>query len=141
MAADFRRTAILMCCFSATGALAVAGQSCEDLLNADHNRPAVLEYRGCRQRRDLQGEPFEAKYRVRGRNAAQVETYLIRSFQVKEVVRTCCVWESTQNSYRDKEDRLFSITITTGENTVTNKADWPKISWFFVIVQRFRADP
>ena len=64
-----------------------------------------------------------------------------KHFQVKGLVRTCCVWESMQNSYRDKADRLFSITITTGENTVTNKADWPKISWFFVKVQRFREDP
>lgn len=130
-----------MCWFSALGAFAVAGPACGDFLNSEHNRPAVLEYRGCRQRPDLQGAPFEANYRVRGRNAAQVEAYLIKHFQVKGLVRTCCVWESMQNSYRDKADRLFSITITTGENTVTNKADWPKISWFFVKVQRFREDP
>src|SRR5260370_40870057 len=101
-----------------------AGSSCEDSLEALHQKPEHLEFLGCKQRTDLQGEPWEASYRVAGNHAAAVESQLAKAFKIKKLLRTCCVWESVNNSYRDKQARLFVISMSTEETTVGSRKQW-----------------
>jgi Domian of unknown function (DUF4952) len=121
--------------------LLAADSSCDDFLSMMEKKPKDLEFIGCKQRTDLQGEPFEATYRVAGTRAAQVETYLVREFKVKRLRRTCCVWESVQNSYRDKQGRLFIISMSTDETTIGARTRWARIPYFHVTVARYREDP
>jgi Domian of unknown function (DUF4952) len=51
--------------------------SCDDVLGALHKKPKDLEFQGCEQHIDRQGI-FEARYRVAGIHAAEVESYLAR---------------------------------------------------------------
>jgi hypothetical protein len=69
------------------------GSSCDDSLEALHQKPENLEFLGCKQRTDLQGEPWEASYRVAGSHAAAVESQLAKVFKIKKLRRTCCVWD------------------------------------------------
>lgn len=118
-----------------------ADSLCDDFLAALHKKPKDLEFLGCRQRTDLQNSPSEASYRVEGRHAAEVESYLTKELKIKRLERTCCVWESTQNSYRDRHDRLFVISMTTDETTVGSREQWKQIPYFYVKVYRYRDAP
>jgi hypothetical protein len=111
------------------------------LLAALHKKPKDLEFQGCKQRTDLQGEPWEASYRAAGAHAAGVESHLDKEFNTKKLQRTCCLWESAQNSYRDKRGQLFVISMSTEETTVDSRSWWAKIPYFYVKVYRYREDP
>ena len=118
-----------------------ADGSCEDLLAAIDKKPANLEFVECKERSDLQGAPQQASYRVIGAKAAGVERDLAKELAVKTLHRTCCVWESVENSFRVKDGRLFVIAMATEETKIDTRAEWSKIPYFFVTVNRYRDDP
>jgi hypothetical protein len=118
-----------------------AAGNCEDVLAAMHQKPKGLKFVTCKPRPDLQGQPMEATYRVPGTRAAEVEAYLVRELNVKKLHRTCCVWESMENSYRDKGHHLLIITMATEETLVDKREEWGKIPYFQVTVSRFLDDP
>lgn len=118
-----------------------ADGSCGDLLAAIDKKPANLEFVECKERSDLQGAPQRASYHVTGAHAADVESYLAKELTVKALHRTCCVWESTENSFRDKDGRLFVIAMSTEETTIDRREEWSKIPSFTVTVSRYREDP
>ena len=118
-----------------------ADGSCEDLLAALGKKPDTLEFVGCKERPDLQDAPSQASYRVPGAKAADVESYLAKELTVKALHRTCCIWESTENSYRDTVGRPLVITISTEETTIDTREAWGKIPYFYVTVNRYREDP
>jgi hypothetical protein len=120
--------------------LAASGPACEDFLAA-HKKPDQLEYVGCKQQPDLQGRPLQATYRVTGANAAAVERYLGKTFKVKKLRHTCCLWESVNNSYRDRQSRLFTISMETEETTVASRAKWRDIPYFHVTVNLYPEAP
>jgi hypothetical protein len=115
--------------------------SCGDLLAAIDKKPANLEYVECKARADLQGAPQQASYRVTGAHAAEVESYLAKELSVTALHRTCCVWESTENSFRSKEGRLFVIAMATEETKIDRREEWSKIPSFTVTVNLYREDP
>jgi hypothetical protein len=117
------------------------GGSCGDLLAAIDKKPTNLEYVDCKERSDLQGAPQQASYRVTGAHAADVESYLAKELSLKALHRTCCVWESTENSFRDKNGRLFVIAMATEETKVDRREDWSTIPAFTVTVSLYRDDP
>ncbi len=128
--------------FAFTFVLVARGNSsCEDFLAALHKKPKDLEFQSCKQQTDLQDAPFEASYRVAGIHAAEVESYLARELKIKKLRRNCCVWESTDNSYRDREGRAFRISMSTEETTISRRNQWAKITYFYVIVDWYRDDP
>jgi hypothetical protein len=118
-----------------------ADAPCDDLLAALNKKPAALEFQGCKPRTDLQGQPSEASYRVRGAQAAGVEESLTKELRIKRLQRTCCLWESTRNSYRDRRGRLFVISMATEETTIDSRSEWAKIPYFYVTVDLYRDDP
>ena len=115
--------------------------SCEDLLASLGKKPDALEFVGCKERSDLQGAPLQASYRVAGAQAADVEGSLAKELGLKTLKRTCCLWESTENSSRDKDGRSVVITMATEETTVDRREDWGKIPYFYVTVNLYREDP
>jgi len=121
--------------------VARAESGCGDFLAALHQKQKDLVFQGCKQRTDLQGGPWEASYRVAGSRAAEVESHLAREFNIKRLQRTCCLWESAQNSYRDKQGRLFVISMSTEETTIDSRNQWAKIPYFYVKMDRYREDP
>lgn len=121
--------------------MACAQSSCGDFLAILHKKDSHLEFLGCKRRVNLQGQPWEATYRVEGSHAAEVEDSLTREFGIKRLHRTCCVWESTQNSFRDKRTRIFVISVSTDETTVDRRDHWAGISYFYVKVDRYSDAP
>lgn len=118
-----------------------ADGSCQDLLAAIDKKPANLEFVDCKERSDLQGAPQQASYRVTGAHAAGVERDLAKELAVKALQRTCCVWESVENSFRDKDGRLFVIAMATEETKIDQRDQWSKIPYFVVTVNLYRDDP
>jgi hypothetical protein len=116
-------------------------EECRDLLSSLHRKPDYIRFLNCRKRIDLQGSPFEATYRVEGSHAAQAEQYLIKIFKIKTLSRTCCVWESANNSYRDARGRSFVISMSTEETTVDKRKQWPAIQYFYITVDLFVDEP
>jgi hypothetical protein len=118
-----------------------ANGSCGDLLAALGKKPDALEFVGCKERSDLQGSPLQASYRVEGEKAADVESYLAKELALKALRRTCCLWESTENSFRDKAGRSHVMTMGTEETTIDRREDWGRIPYFHVTVNLYREDP
>lgn len=114
---------------------------CDDFLARLHKKPNHVEFQGCQQQTQLQNTPFQATYRVPGIHAAEVESYLARAFKIKKMRRNCCVWESTDNFYRDKQGRAFVISMATEETTISSREQWPKIDYFYVIVDWYQEEP
>jgi hypothetical protein len=56
-------------------------------------------------------------------------------------MRNCCLWESTENSYRDKSGRVFMISMATEETTITSRSQWAKIPYFYVVVDWYPKEP
>lgn len=128
--------ALAFCIFAVHG-----GTVCDDLLATLGKKPKNLEFLDCKQKTELQGEPWEATYRVPGSHAAQVENYLIKELHIKKLQRTCCSWESSENSYRDNNNRLFVISIAAEETTVDKKEQWDKVPYFYIKATLYREDP
>jgi Domian of unknown function (DUF4952) len=118
-----------------------ADGSCEDVLAALGKKPDTLEFVGCKERPDLQGAPSQARYRVAGVKAADVEAALAKTVALKALHRTCCIWESTENSSRDTAGRPLVIEMATEETTIDTREEWGKIPYFYVTVNRYREDP
>jgi len=121
--------------------LAQGGSLCHDFLDAIHKKPRQLEFQSCKPRTDLQGALLEATYRVAGIHAAYVESYLSRELKLKKLKHNCCLWESTENSYRDKDGRVFMISMATEENIITSRSQWAQIPYFYVVVQWDSQEP
>jgi hypothetical protein len=116
-------------------------KGCEDLLSALHRKPYYIQFLDCKQRTDLQGAPLEAKYRTEGSRAAKAEDYLHKEFKIKRLRRTCCVWESADNSYRDAHKRLYAISMSSEETTIDQRDRWWRIDYFYITVDFFRDEP
>lgn len=115
--------------------------ACHDFLAALGKKPQKLEYLSCKQKTELQGSPWEAEYRVAGSDAAAIEHYFAKELHIKKLQRTCCVWESAGNTYRDNKHRLFVVSMATEETTFDKREQWEKIPYFYVKVDLYRDDP
>src|SRR5690242_14831853 len=100
-------------CFTGLGRLTAEETGCRDFLRAFTRTPPYISFLGCKRRADLQGSPVEARYQVRGRYAAKAEQYLIKNFNIQKLNRSCCVWESVANTYRDLSQHSFLISMST----------------------------
>jgi hypothetical protein len=118
-----------------------AESGCQDFLSLWNKKPSYIQFVKCSQRHDLQDEPFEATYRVGGQYAARAEEYLVHMFKIARLKRTCCVWESVDNSYLDAARRMFSISFATKETSIDKRSEWPRIDDFYITVELIREEP
>ncbi|WP_213936797.1 DUF4952 domain-containing protein [Pseudomonas sp. dw_612] len=121
---------------------AKAELACDDFLAKFGNKPAFIEFQGCEQSVDRQGQPFSASYQVSGANAAKAEKHLKQQFGLPALKRVCCIWESTAHFYRDKQTDIgYFIGMGSEETLVHDRKSWPSITHFYISVDAYAEDP
>ncbi|WEK26213.1 MAG: DUF4952 domain-containing protein [Pseudomonas protegens] len=122
---------------------ALAAPECGDFLKAMTDPPKSLEFFRCESTPQDQGAPLTASYRVKGKDAHEVERYLQRELGVQEGLRfVCCGWETKGFiSYRDrKTGRNYQIGMGSEETPYNRRQDWHKIGYFYVTVVLYTED-
>jgi Domian of unknown function (DUF4952) len=90
---------------------------CEDFLETWGMKPAELQFTHCKRIENPQYDRLQASYVVAGADAAKVEQFLQRKFNLAPLRFLCCVWESTSGdanrpshgSYMDEEGYYFHL--------------------------------
>ncbi len=124
-------------------------EGCEDFLETWGTKPAKLEFTQCKRVENPQFDRLESSYVVAGADAARVEEFLKKKFNLAPLRFVCCLWESTSRdanrpshgSYTDKEGFYFQISMGSGETLLNDRQDWPKIAQFHVRVTKYLGSP
>jgi hypothetical protein len=121
---------------------------CEDLLEKWQKRPNKLEFSNCKYVKHPQFDRLVSTYVVPGKDAASIESFLRKQFQMSPLRFVCCGWEpgiiGTQTNipkygnYRDRDGYDCEITMTSEETVEKN---WKKIPKFYVRVTKFLGSP
>jgi hypothetical protein len=122
---------------------------CEDFLGTWGTKPAELAFTQCKRIENPQFDRLEASYVVAGADAARVEDFLQRKYNLAPLRFVCCLWESTSGdpnrpshgSYTDKEGFYFQISMGSEETLLRDRKDWPNISKFHVRVIKYLGSP
>lgn len=131
---------LIMLLPAAALAQAAPTPGCEDFLAAWGDKPAAIEYQGCRQEFG-QGRSLVARYRLDGAAAAEVERYLQRRFGIEALRFRCCGWEAPPHSWRDpRTGHNYLIGFGSEETLVSSRAQWDRIDNFHIRVERFTED-
>lgn len=119
-----------------------AQPACQDFLAALGDKPAFIQFLGCEQETDSQGRPFTASYRVNGSEAGAAEKYLQSTFGMNRLERHCCVWESGPGFYRDEKTGIgYALSMASEETTVSDRASWDELPFFYITVSAYAEDP
>ncbi len=114
---------------------AYAEPDCGDYLSELKKMPNNLEYISCTKVNSGQAH-LKAEYRVRGTQAAAVEAYLVKVFNMKKLRFMCCGWEpeggrtGQYNRVVNNVDYSYSITM----HATSLEKNWLKIPYFYVTV-------
>jgi hypothetical protein len=111
--------------------------ACGDLLAEAGRKPAQAVLVECVVEPERQGKPLRATYRVRGRDAAVVEAYLIKAVELQPLRRICCYWGAPPVFFRDAGGRDYMLTLASPETTVHERGAWGLIAEFEISVDRF----
>lgn len=91
---------------------------------------------------DWQVNILEARYRVRGVDAAGVEDYLAATFGMGHLDFLCCGWESPRHGWFSLPDAYaVHVSMGSGETLHSSRAEWALIPWFHVIVEFYLEEP
>lgn len=116
--------------------------TCGDFLSRLGRKPPYIVYQGCQQDMERQDQPFKASYHVDGRHARQAEAYLRRAYGLPKLQRYCCMWDSSQHSWRDRRSGYsYVMFMATAETPVRTRAAWPRIDRFVIQVDGYAQDP
>jgi Domian of unknown function (DUF4952) len=126
-----------------------ANEVCEDFLKTWGMKPAELAFTQCQRIENPQFDRLESSYVVAGADAARVEKFLKRKFNLAPLRFVCCGWESTSaktnrpshGSYKDKEGYSFQIAMGSDETLLRDRKNWPNISQFHVRVTKYLGSP
>lgn len=104
-------------------------------------RPDVI-FVGCERRGEsgTQSESLDATYYVAGKDLAQVEIWLTRTFHAKPLRYVCCGWETTSVSLKARDGMLYEIGLG-GETIFNRRRDWPKVPYLTFSVIRYLNEP
>jgi hypothetical protein len=123
---------------------------CADFLAQLRRVPAGLEFVDCQyvSVNQINSAAMQATYRVRGVQAAAVETYLVNTSGMPPLRFICCGWESapryprTQRGYgvyrlpthmRPSADvSQLHISMSSGETILNQRTAWPGLEYFQV---------
>ncbi|MFZ6723123.1 DUF4952 domain-containing protein [Undibacterium sp. Ji49W] len=109
---------------------------CADFLQQIAKKPASLEFMSCEPTMQAQIHVLRVSYRVAGSKAAKVEAYLVRQAHMGRMKRFCCIWETHPSGhFASGHEFDYDISMASEETLVSRRADWPKIKWFYVIVE------
>jgi hypothetical protein len=126
-----------------------ANAVCEDFLETWGMKPAKLAFTQCKRIKNPQFDRLESSYVVAVADAARVEEFLQRKFNLAPLRFLCCGWESTSGkanrpshgSYKDKEGYFFQIAMGSDETLLRDRKNWPNISQFHVRVTKYLGSP
>nr|WP_298145276.1 DUF4952 domain-containing protein [uncultured Pseudomonas sp.] len=115
---------------------------CTDFLASISEKPAFVEYLGCKQEVDKQGAPLTATYRVLGSSAIDAERYLQTTFGMEDLKRYCCSWDSTPHFFRDKSSGVgYLVGMASEETTIRTRELWREIEYFYINMSAYSEDP
>lgn len=112
--------------------------ACGDYLLQLGGKPAALQYRGCAQQTDVQGQPYVARYRVPGGQAREIEGYLRARFGMPPLRFACCGWHGPAFFYRGGSGHGYLIDFHSAE---TLEKHWSRIDRFHIEVRLYAEDP
>ncbi|KRW59917.1 DUF4952 domain-containing protein [Pseudomonas sp. TTU2014-080ASC] len=119
-----------------------ADLSCGDLLDDLGNKPSAIEYQSCTVEKDRQGQPFTARYRVKGVDATAAEAYLSATFGMPALRRSCCQWDAPNGSYIDEgTGHNFTVIMASEETTISEREHWSQIPYFYILVSGYNELP
>ncbi|NBF05374.1 DUF4952 domain-containing protein [Pseudomonas sp. Fl5BN2] len=127
----------LACWFWMFSSAVSASPECADFLRAMADPPKSLEFFRCESEPKHQGAPLTASYRVKGKDAHEVERYLQQEMGLEgELKFVCCGWETAGFiSYRDKATgRQYQFGMGSEETPYNQRLEWDKIGYFYVTV-------
>ena len=109
---------------------------CQDFLRELSSPLDTIEFISCEQDESSYLKPFVAKYKVPGKDAKEVEKFLISSFEMLPLTYTCCGWEPAKGSvdYIDNKTNIHYSIAMGVETMYSNQADWPKIPYFILTI-------
>ena len=114
--------------------------SCADYLELNNSKPEHLTFRSCEKSNDAQLRVLKATYIVVGKYAEQVESELIRRFNMPSIRFVCCGWETIGGSFVHDAYNV-SVKMISGETIFSHKKYWPKISTFYVTATLYLDEP
>jgi hypothetical protein len=115
---------------------------CQDFLQAMGRKPEGLEYMGCSQDDASYIKPMEARYRVSGAQAQQVEAYLRTTFGMPALRYVCCGWSNGAPHYWREGPDAVRYQIGMGvESLPYERGEWHRIEAFNVTVEVVRQSP
>lgn len=122
---------------------------CGDFLASFTSKPKALQFQSCDIAYNKQAKPMIARYHVTGKQAAEVEKFLIKNFAMPSLYFVCCIWESVdklkkqgysinESEFLDpKTDIRYYITMISDETLVNKRQNWPEIPYFYVNVYTY----
>ena len=121
-------------------------QACSDFLADWELKPDTLRFETCKTVRRLPGRGIVATYRLRGADAAAMETFLRDRFGMAPLRFECCGWVPRRERNGDRypgagtfthNGAQFDITLQSMETVVTERAQWSTIPTFHVRVETY----
>jgi hypothetical protein len=117
-----------------------AAPTCGDFLVKLTTKPKSIEYVSCEPGSKGQLKALVATYRVKGQNAPQVESYLIRKTGMAKLHFYCCGWEpntrrgSPEGNLKLGQEQQYEVSMQSEETIVPTRGQWRRIQWFYVSV-------
>lgn len=120
--------------------------TCGDLLAELNRKPNNLEFVSCSKDTEGIGKPLDARYRVAGVHAVEVEKYLIQNFHLPRLRKSCCQWDGKPGYYKGGKYQWYEVRMGAeeGDNAkafAATRAEWRKIPYFYVNVEVLTEDP
>ncbi len=117
-----------------------SAKKCGDILTQFGTKPEQLEFMNC-DVVDLPQIALSARYRVPGSQASIVEDFLKKKYGMNALHFACCGWEPEWKleaqgpGHFTIPGRYFSITLSSDETGITDRARWSEIPYFYVVVE------
>ncbi|UYZ83275.1 DUF4952 domain-containing protein [Entomomonas sp. E2T0] len=139
----------LIGCSSSSNQNKSVSSQCDDFLAIFNHKPNNLVFQYCEVKHDKQAKPAVATYKVTGEQAAVIEQYLIKNFDMPSLYFVCCIWEpidkirkagysKNEGEYKDPKTNItYYITMGSDETLVTKRQNWSEIPFFWVDVYTY----
>lgn len=108
---------------------------CGDFLAELKKKPNNLIFLGCEDSGSYL-KALTAKYKVLGKDAAEIESYFQKHFQMPKLHFACCGWELSpdKGTYKNSKGLEYKIEMFSEETLIKDRNDWEKIPFFYIDV-------
>ncbi|WP_432261254.1 DUF4952 domain-containing protein [Cupriavidus sp. TMH.W2] len=85
-------------------------------------------------------ERLEAIYRVKGKDIAKVEDWLVRFAKVSRLKFACCGWETREGEFTGRDGARYTIGMG-GEARVSQRSELAKIPFLNLYITHYLYEP